>query len=93
MFAPLALDDLVSNALADATAHARQRGAALTGAAEPGITVKADVRLMMRVLDSLVDNAISDTPAGAASTSLLPRVRRASCLKSRTAAAGSGRTT
>ncbi len=64
VFAPLALDDLVSNALADATAHARQRGVALNGAAEPGITVKADVRLMTRVLDNLVDNAISNTPAG-----------------------------
>ena len=64
VFAPVALDDLVSNALADATAHARQRGVALTGAAEPGITVEADVRLMTRVLDNLVDNAIADTAAG-----------------------------
>ena len=64
MFAPLALDDLVSNALADAAAHARERGVVLTGDAEPGITVNADVRLMTRVLDNLIDNAVADTPAG-----------------------------
>ena len=64
VFAPLALDDLVSNALADSAPHARQRGVVLTGDAEPGITVSADPRLMTRVLDNLVDNAIADTPAG-----------------------------
>jgi signal transduction histidine kinase len=64
VFAPLALDDLVSNALADAAAHARSRGVTLTGQAAPGVTVDADVRLMTRVLDNLVDNAVADTPAG-----------------------------
>ena len=64
VIAPLALDELVSNALADAAAHARPRGVTLTGDAPPGLTVDADVRLMTRVLDNLVDNAIADTPAG-----------------------------
>jgi signal transduction histidine kinase len=64
VFAPLALDDLVSNALADAAAHARHRGVALTGDALPGLTVNADVRHITRVLDNLVDNAVADTPPG-----------------------------
>ena len=64
VFEPLALDELVSNALADAATHARQRGVSLTGDAEPGLTVSADPRLMTRVLDNLVDNAIADSPAG-----------------------------
>jgi signal transduction histidine kinase len=64
VFAPLALDDLVSNALADANPHARQRGVALSGDAPPGITVNADVRLMTRVLDNMVDNAIANTAPG-----------------------------
>jgi signal transduction histidine kinase len=64
VIAPLALDELVSNALVDAAAHARPRGVSLTGDAPPGLTVDADVRLMTRVLDNLVDNAIADTPVG-----------------------------
>ncbi len=64
VFAPLDLHDLVSDALADGVAHAQRRGVALTGDAPPGITVNADVRLMTRVLDNLVDNALADTPPG-----------------------------
>jgi signal transduction histidine kinase len=64
VFAPLDLDDLVSNALADAAAHAHRRGVALTGDAAPGAIVEADVRLTTRLLDNLVDNAIAETPAG-----------------------------
>ena len=64
VFAPLDLDDLVSNALADAAAHAHRRGVALTGDAAPGSIVEADVRLTTRLLDNLVDNAIAETPAG-----------------------------
>jgi signal transduction histidine kinase len=64
VLAPLALDELISNALADAAAHASRRGIVLDGDAAPGITINADVRQVTRVLDNLVDNAIADTPAG-----------------------------
>lgn len=64
VLAPFALDELISNALADAAAHACRRGIVLTGDASPGITINADVRQVTRVLDNLVDNAIADTPAG-----------------------------
>ena len=64
--AQIAVDDLVSNALADAHAHAARRGVSLTGEAPPGVTVHADLRMVTRVLDNLVDNAIAETPPGAA---------------------------
>ncbi len=64
VFAPLPLHDLVSDALADAAPHARRRGVALTGDAPPGLSIEADVRLVTRLLDNLVDNAIAETPAG-----------------------------
>jgi signal transduction histidine kinase len=61
---PLSVRDLVSNALADAHAQASRRGVALTGEAPDEVTVDADLRLITRVLDNLVDNAIAETPAG-----------------------------
>lgn len=65
VLAPLAVEDLVSDALADAHAHAERRGVRLTADAPAGVTVVADLRLITRVLDNLIDNAIAETPAGA----------------------------
>lgn len=62
--APLSVQDLVSNALADGHAHAMRRGVTLTGDAPDDVNVVGDLRLLTRVLDNLVDNAIAETPAG-----------------------------
>jgi signal transduction histidine kinase len=64
VLAPLAVEELVSNALADSAAHAERRGVTVTGQAPPGVTVRADLRLMTRVLDNLIDNAVAETPPG-----------------------------
>ena len=64
--APLGVRDLVSNALADAHAQADRLGVVLTGEAPDEVIVEADLRLLTRVLDNLVDNAIAETPAGGA---------------------------
>jgi signal transduction histidine kinase len=66
VLAPLAVEELVSNALADSAAHAERRGVTVTGQAPTGVTVQADLRLMTRVLDNLVDNAVAETPPGGA---------------------------
>jgi signal transduction histidine kinase len=64
--AAIAVEDLVSNALADGHDHAERRGVSLTGRAPAGVTVHADLRMVTRVLDNLVDNAIAETPPGTA---------------------------
>jgi signal transduction histidine kinase len=64
--AALGVHDLVSNALADAQPQATRRGVAVTGEAPHGVTIDADLRLITRVLDNLVDNAVAETPAGGA---------------------------
>ena len=64
--APLSVRDLVSNALADAHAQAERLDVVLTGEAPDEVTVVGDLRLLTRVLDNLVDNAIAETPAGGA---------------------------
>jgi signal transduction histidine kinase len=66
VLAPLAVEELVSNALADSAAHAERRGVTVKGQAPAGVTVQADLRLMTRVLDNLVDNAVAETPPGGA---------------------------
>jgi signal transduction histidine kinase len=66
--AAVAVEDLVSNALVDARPDAERRGVSLTGEAAAGVTVLADLRMVTRILDNLVDNAIAETPAGAAVT-------------------------
>lgn len=63
--APLAVDELISNALADAQAHAQRCGVVLAGDAPHGVTVEADLRLVTRILNNLTDNAIAETSAGA----------------------------
>ena len=62
--APVALDDLISDVLSTAqpTAHARQ--VVLIGDAPRGVTVDTDPRMLNRVLDNLLANAIRETPAG-----------------------------
>ncbi len=62
--AAIAVEDLVSNALADGHDHAERRGVSLTGEAPAGVSVHADLRMVTRVLDNLIDNAIAETPPG-----------------------------
>ena len=64
--APVAVEELVSNALAEASADAERRGVTLTGEAPPGVSVDADLRMVTRILENLVDNALAETPPGAA---------------------------
>lgn len=64
--APLSVRELVSNALADAQAQAGRRGVTMTGESPDQVSVHGDLRLITRVLDNLVDNAVAETPAGGA---------------------------
>jgi signal transduction histidine kinase len=59
---PIALEDLVNDALASTEALARARGVRLTGAADAPLAVRADPREMSRVLTNLLVNAIRHTP-------------------------------
>ncbi|MFZ2501926.1 MAG: HAMP domain-containing sensor histidine kinase [Nocardioides sp.] len=63
---PLALGDLISEALAAADPVARARGIRLGGTVEEGIQVVADPGALSRVLSNLVVNAIRHTPADGA---------------------------
>ncbi len=58
---PMALTDLVSDALATTEPLATARLVQLSGEAEPGLQVMADVRELMRVVGNLLDNAIRHT--------------------------------
>ena len=60
---PIALEDLVNDALASTEALARARGVRLTGMADAPLEVSADPREMTRVLTNLLVNAIRHTPA------------------------------
>ena len=60
---PIALEDLVNDALASTEALARARGVRLTGMADVPLEVRADPREMSRVLTNLLVNAIRHTPA------------------------------
>lgn len=62
--APVSVRDLVSNALADAHSQAARRDLTITGEAPEHVTIVADLRLITRVLDNLVDNAVAETPRG-----------------------------
>lgn len=61
---PLALDDLISDALATARPAAHARQVTLAGHAPRGLTVDTDLRMLNRVLDNLLANAIRETSAG-----------------------------
>ena len=61
---PIALDDLISDMLATAEPAARARGIALTGDAPRALTIATDPRLLNRVLDNLLFNALRETPPG-----------------------------
>ena len=59
---PIALGDLVNDALASTEALARARGVRLIGMADTPLEVRADPREMSRVLTNLLVNAIRHTP-------------------------------
>ncbi len=59
---PIALEDLVNDALASTEALARACGVRLTGMADAPLEVRADPREMSRVLTKLLVNAIRHTP-------------------------------
>ncbi|HEU5392669.1 MAG TPA: HAMP domain-containing sensor histidine kinase [Streptosporangiaceae bacterium] len=61
---PIALEDLINDALASTEALARARGVRLTGMAGTPLEVRADPREMSRVLTNLLVNAIRHTPEG-----------------------------
>lgn len=60
---PVALSDLVSEALAGADAVARTRGVRLGGSVEQGLELNADPGSLSRVISNLLVNAIRHTPA------------------------------
>jgi signal transduction histidine kinase len=60
----IAVDDLVSDALASTEALARERGVQLDGRAAGQLTVRADPRELSRALINLLTNAIRHTPRG-----------------------------
>jgi signal transduction histidine kinase len=60
----IALDDLVSDALASTEALAGERGVRLAGLATGQLTVRADPRELSRALANLLTNAIRHTPPG-----------------------------
>lgn len=62
----VALDDLVSDALASAHPVARANQVTLTGQSPRGLTVDTDPRLLNRVLDNLLANALRETAPGGA---------------------------
>jgi len=61
---PLALDDLVSEAIAAAEPVARAKGVRLGGRVEAGLVVRVDPSGLTRVLSNLVTNAVRHTPRG-----------------------------
>lgn len=61
---PLALDDLVSEAIAAAEPVARASGVSLGGRVAPGLVVRVDPAGLTRVLSNLVANAVRHTPSG-----------------------------
>ncbi len=63
---PVALDDLISDAIASALPVAQARQVSLTGNAPSGLTLNTDPRLLNRVLDNLLSNAIRETSSGGA---------------------------
>jgi signal transduction histidine kinase len=60
---PVALGDVVSEALASADSVARARGVRLDGAVDEGLLVTADPAGLSRVVSNLLMNAIRHTPA------------------------------
>ena len=58
----IALEDLISDALASTEALARARGVRLTGEADGPLVVHADPRELSRALTNLLINAIRHTP-------------------------------
>jgi signal transduction histidine kinase len=60
---PVALGDVVSEALASADSVARARGVRLDGAVDQGVLVTADPAGLSRVVSNLLMNAIRHTPA------------------------------
>jgi len=60
----LPLRDLVSDAIAGASALAEQRGIRLTGECDDHVTAYADERVLARALTNLVANAVRYTPSG-----------------------------
>lgn len=62
---PFALAELVQDTLLKHQLSAQQKDVTLTAQTDPGLPfVQADIGLIQRVLDNLLDNALRHTPAG-----------------------------
>ncbi|MBV8758029.1 MAG: GAF domain-containing protein [Deltaproteobacteria bacterium] len=58
------LEELMTRILSARTAPARTKGVGLSAAVGPGLAVQADVELVSRVIDNILDNAFRYTPKG-----------------------------
>lgn len=65
---PIAVDDLISDMLATAEPVARAKQITLAGDVPPALAIATDPRLLNRVLDNLLFNALRETPPGGSIT-------------------------
>lgn len=61
---PVALDDILAECAREEGPAARARGVALQAAAPNGLKIQGDPRLLTRIIQNLLDNALKHTPRG-----------------------------